>query len=55
MTAASFDPLVKWYWVALGLFFVGFYLYIVVAEREYWKGFRDGKRLGSNEHKRVNQ
>jgi hypothetical protein len=56
MTAVGFDPLAI-YWIAalIGLFSL-WCIYVVISEREYWRGFKAGKRVASTENsRRVNR
>lgn len=45
----NLDPMIVYWWVSmvgLGILWV---IYVIVSEREYWRGFKAGKRVKDSE------
>ena len=48
----DFDPtVIYWMAVMVGVFIL-WCLYVVISEREYWRGFKAGKRVAATENRR---
>lgn len=46
------DPTIIYWWVAIVGIFILWVGYVIISEREYWRGFKAGKRVASTENRR---
>jgi len=45
----NIDPMIIYWWVSMAGLFILWCCYVIVSEREYWRGFKAGKKLNDNE------
>lgn len=45
----NLDPMIVYWWVSMIGFGIMWFIYVIVSEREYWRGFKAGKRLKDSE------
>jgi hypothetical protein len=46
------DATIIYWWVAIVVIIALFIGYVIISEREYWRGFKAGKRVASNQDRR---
>lgn len=46
------DPTIIYWWIGIAVIIALFIGYIIITEREYWRGFQAGKRVASTENRR---
>lgn len=48
----NIDPTIIYWWLAIAGIFILWVSYVIISEREYWRGFKAGKRVASTENRR---
>jgi hypothetical protein len=44
------DPTIIYWWIGIAVIIALFISYIIISEREYWRGFQAGKRVAQNNY-----